>query len=82
MRNRKDMTNKIKVRNFENEILKDKNGKAVHLGDKVSFDGVIAEVIWREDQGRFYLDFGNNNLFELVFYTWLHDDFKIVRKDV
>lgn len=73
--------NKIEIPTFGNDVLKDTNGRIVHLGDKLSFDGVIAEVIWWEEQGRFYLDFGNNNLFEIVFYAWLHGDFEIVRED-
>lgn len=71
---------KIEITTFGDETLKDINGKNVHLGDKVSFNGVIAEVVWRQEQGRFYLDFGNNNLIDLVFYTWLHEDFEVVNE--
>lgn len=72
--------NRIEIPLNDNEVLKDRNGKTVHLGDKLSFEGIVAKVIWREEQGRFYLDFGNHNLFELVFYTWLHYDFEIINE--
>lgn len=53
--------------------IKDKNGKVLKVGDKVSFDGRIADVVWLEDQGRMYFKFNENLLFEAAFYSFIHE---------
>lgn len=39
------------------ERLRDRNGKVVMLGDKVSFDGRIGTVVWWTEQERHYIEF-------------------------
>ncbi len=68
---------KVEIHGLDNKPLKDMNGKVVHLGDTLSFEGETAKVTWWEEQERFYLDFGNCR-FEILFYTWLRRDFEIV----
>lgn len=58
--------------------LRDRNGKVVMLGDKVSFDGRVGTVIWCTEQERHYIEFGNGDRVEFGLYTWLHDDFEVI----
>lgn len=60
------------------EPLRDKNGKAVMLGDILSFNGKIGTVIWWSEQERHYIEFENGERAEFGFYTWIHDDFEVI----